>query len=148
MMKTFEMDGKAYNCTVASSDIASCSTQHGFIRTMERADRSSEQTLRMIQNAWERGRTIDHAKMIWQRKYLERRNSLLIDGYTELRAYCGYLFIFSSDGQLITMYALPDNWEKKSLYSQGKSRVRNIRKYNRTHDCREERDYDPNDSIA
>lgn len=119
-----------------SSDLMNRSSVHGWVRTMERTDKSDRQALRMIQNAWSRGKAIDQLKFKKQRKYVASRNSLLLDGYTNLKVYCDHLFIFSATGCLITMYPLPKNFSKKRIYD-GKTMVRDIRKYNRFKESKE-----------
>lgn len=125
-----EMNGKTLEISVDKSDLMNCSSVHGLVRTMERADVNGKQALRFIQNAWLRGKCIDQLQWAKQKKYVAHYNSLLFDGYTNLRVYRDYLFIFSAGGQLITMHALPKNFAKKRIYD-GKTRVRDAKKYNR-----------------
>ncbi len=126
----YEMNGKLLESSIDSSDLMSCSSKHGFIRTMERADMNDHQALRLIQNAWARGKRIDELPLTRQKKYVSHYESLLPDGYTNLRVYGGYLFIFSAGGRLITMHPLPKTFSKKRIYD-GKTKVRDVRKYNR-----------------
>lgn len=126
----YEMNGKLLETAINASELMNCSSKHGFIRIMERADKNEHQALRLIQNAWSRGKSIDQLQLTKQKKYVSHYNSLMLDGYTNLRVYCGYLFIFSAAGRLITMHPLPKTFEKKHIYD-GKTRVRDARKYNR-----------------
>lgn len=124
----YEMNGQFKETFLNTTDLMNHSSVHGWVRTMERTDKSDRQALRMIQNAWSRGKSIDQLKFKKQRKYVASRYSLLLDGYTNLKVYCDHLFIFSATGCLITMYPLPKNFSKKRSYD-GKTMVRDIRKY-------------------
>lgn len=132
----YEMNGQLKETSLNTTDLMNCSSVHGWVRTMERADKSDRQALRMIQNAWFRGKSIDQLQLKKQKKYVASRNSLLLDGYTNLKVYCDHLFIFSATGCLITMYPLPKNFSKKRIYD-GKTTVRDIRKYNRFKESKE-----------
>ena len=107
-----------------------CTSLHGYLRTMERAKKSGRQAVRYIKNAWFRGKGIHELQTFEQRRYALRHNSLLADGYTNLRIYDGYLFIFSSGGTLITMHSLPQYFFKKTCFD-GKTKIRNAKKYMR-----------------
>lgn len=132
----YEMNGMLLETEIDAAELMNCSSKHGFIRTMERADKNEQQALRMIQNAWSRGKSIDQLQLTQQKKYVSHYNSILIDGCTNLRTYCGYLFIFSAAGRLITMHPLPKNFEKKRIYD-GKTQVRDVRKYSRFNEAEE-----------
>lgn len=129
----YEMNDRLLDTAINESETTKCTSRHGFIRTMERADRKEQQALRLIRNAWTRGKTMDQLQLARQKRYVAHFNSLLYDGYTNLRIYCGYLFIFSAGGCLITMHPLPETFGKKSVYD-GKTRVRNVKKYTRFND--------------
>lgn len=126
----YEMNGHLKETHIDINILMNRTSKHGFVRTMERADTTEHQALRLIQNAWERGRSIEQLQFTRQRNYVSRHNSLLRDGYTNLRVYSSYLFIFSASGKLITMYPLPKNFSKKRIYD-GKTKVRDVKKYNR-----------------
>lgn len=126
----YKMNGKLHESTIDAFELMNCSSKHGFVRTMERAGKNDHQALRLIQNAWTRGKSVDQLQLTKQKEYVSRYNSLTFDGYTNLRTYCGYLFIFSAGGRLITMHPLAKNFEKKHVYD-GKTKVRDVKKYNR-----------------
>ena len=130
----YVMNGKLMESNYALADVKRVTSVHGLIRTMERTGCTDRQALRLIQNAWARGKSMDQLELKRQRRFLELRNSLLEDGYTNLRVYSGFLFIFSAAGCLITMYALPRSFNQKR-YFDGKTRVRDIRKYSRLNGC-------------
>lgn len=114
----YEMDGRIFETSINTDvdELHNYSTVHGFVRTMERADKTEQQAVRMIKNAWFRGKTIDQLPLVKQKDYVTKYNSLLLDGYTNLRVYCGYLFIFAANGRLITMHPLPRRFDKKNMY--------------------------------
>ena len=88
------------------------------------------QAVRMIRNARVRGKTIEELDRSEQRRCISHARRLKWEGMTEPRVYCGYLFIFSASGRLITMYDLPKKFGRKRIYD-GKILVRDVRKYNR-----------------
>lgn len=132
----YEMNGKMMESAFDLDEVKRITSVHGLIRTMERTERSDRQALRFIQNAWTRGKSMEQLETKWQKRFLAIRNSLLSDGYTNLRVYSGFLFIFSASGRLITMYPLPRSFTHKRVFD-GKTLVRDARKYSRLNGCRE-----------
>lgn len=117
--------------TAAPSNRWDITTVHGLSRTMERAGKTGQQALRMIACAWARGKAPDelrHAELRRRVEFFERATQDGRDGHILLRVYNRYLFIFSAEGRLITMFALPDALFKKRVYD-GKARVRHVRKF-------------------
>lgn len=143
---TYELNGRTYQCSMTPADYSDFTTRHGLVRTMERADKNRKQALRMIQNAWIRGKKADDLPLVKQREYMEYRESVTEDGKVNLRVYAGNLFIFSSRGILITMYPLPQSWGKKPTFA-GKEHVRDFRTYRQI--CNDDwKDVDPADFVA
>ena len=44
----YEMNGQLKETSLNTTDLMNCSSVHGWVRTMERADKSDRQALRMI----------------------------------------------------------------------------------------------------
>ena len=105
-------------------------SKHALERTMERTTLNENQAKRFIGNAFERGCKKDELPMAWQKKYITQTERDLYNGLTDVRVYNNYIFIFSATKVLITMYPLPEFFSKKK-YFNGKSPIRNIRKFNR-----------------
>ena len=117
-------------------EIYKYSTLHGLLRTMERMKMNDQQALRFIKNAWERGTAT--ASVVWQRDYLDQRDGRFEEGATEFRMYCGQLCIFTPNGEMVTMYPLPADFNRKRAYN-GKERIRNARRFDRSyHDTYDE----------
>ncbi|MGN1019216.1 MAG: hypothetical protein ACI4O7_02480 [Aristaeellaceae bacterium] len=135
-MMTYEMNGQFRETAIDAHALMSCSSRHGFVRTMERTGATDRQALRMIRNAWERGKRAEQLPYPQQRSYVARYDSMLLDGRTNLRVYGNYLFIFTAGGRLITMHQLPQTFSRKRVYD-GKTRVRDVKKYSRFNDERE-----------
>lgn len=125
-----EIDGIEYD--ISTEQVFGCSTSmHGLLRVQQRAGLTERRALRLIEHAWERGRTAEQLPRRWQREYLEHRNRLLYNGYPVLKVYQKILFVFSHFGKLITAYELPEDFFKARLYDNSKKVVRNFRKYQR-----------------
>lgn len=127
----YELNGKPRESSIDPTELMRFSSKHGFVRTMERAHKNDFQALRLIHNAWARGKCARQLPTV-QRKRISRFNSLLCGGCTNLRVYNGFLFIFAPDGPLITMHELPEGFDAKPIY-HGKVRVRDAKKYYRLH---------------
>lgn len=95
-------------------------TNHGLVRVKERAGvgKSNRKTLRLIENAFERGYKREDTKGTL-RKYLDEKYVAYEYG-NNMRLYGGKLYIFEDD-RLITMYALPGSIQKyiKTCISTG-----------------------------
>lgn len=130
----YELNGKIMESCFDLAEVKRITSVHGLMRTMERADCNDRQALRFIRNARLRGKGMDDLEMKWQKRFLALRSSIQPDPGAELRVYCGYLFIFSSAGHLITMYELPHSFTRKRVFD-GKTRVRDVRKYSRLNSC-------------
>ena len=128
---TLEINGAMHELKVEMEERASATSLHGLTRVMERADRNERQAMRMIRNAWERGKQISQLPKSFQKRWMEYHNSIRIDGVTELRVYSGFLFIFSSGGILITMFNLPRNFFKYKHFDENNRPVRNTRQFER-----------------
>ena len=98
-------------------------TQHGIDRAMERISLNEHEAIRKIDIALQRGKCADNYTTSRERKYLERQSNNAI-----ALAYDNYCYVFSFQGECITVYALPDWWEKKKMYN-GKEKIRKPKKY-------------------
>jgi hypothetical protein len=120
-----------YNLTIPASERGKRTTLHGLVRVMQRAGKNEQQSMRMISNAWQRGKAITEMTHAKQRRWMEHHNSISLDGETILHVYCNYLFIFNSSGILITMLSLPRTFFKKKHYDADNRPVRNARQFAR-----------------
>ena len=100
-------------------------TAHAVQRAKERLGiRNADKLMRRACNAWERGMTADQAENIWQRKYMQVRET----GNKEIRIYGGTVFIFGVMNDvhtLITLFPVP----KAAAGSMHSSQKRNKRYY-------------------
>lgn len=82
-------------------------TAHAVQRAKERLGiRNADKLMRRACNAWERGITADQAETVWQRKYMQERET----GNKEIRIYSGTVFIFGAVNgahTLITLFPVP-----------------------------------------
>ena len=104
---------------------------HGLIRTMERTGKDEELAQKKIEDAWCKGfqakaQALERARR--RRKRLGCAEDTLSATYELI--YREYLFIFTEDRELITMYRLPRGYFHRHFYD-GKQQIRNIRKYSR-----------------
>ena len=98
-------------------------TKHGVDRAMERISLNEREAVRKIDIALARGKCAENYNSTRERKYLERQSKSAI-----AIAYDNYCYLFSYQGECITVYALPDWWEKKKMYN-GKEKIRKPKKY-------------------
>lgn len=98
-------------------------TQHSIERAMERIRLNEHEAERKIDIALKRGKCADNYTSSRERKYLEKQSYNAI-----ALAYDNYCYLFSYQGECITVYALPDWWEKKKMY-RGKEKIRKPKKY-------------------
>ena len=98
-------------------------TQHSIIRAKERINLNEREAIRKIDIALQRGKCAENYTTSRERKYLENqsKNAIAV-------AYDNYCYLFSYQGDCITLYALPEWWEKKKMYN-GKEKIRKPRKY-------------------
>lgn len=128
---TFELDGNFYEINTCEADRESFTSLHALMRVMQRRDINEQKALRLIRNAWDKGSCVAELPMRRQREYVENHRMLMNDGWTQLRVYQDYLFIFSATEKLITAYPLPDRFNKHRHFAQDKQHIRNLRKYQR-----------------
>lgn len=98
-------------------------TQHSIDRAMERIRLNEREAVRKIDIAMQRGKTAENYTSSRECKYLENQSANAI-----AVAFDNFCYLFSYQGQCITVYALPDWWEKKKMYN-GKEKIRKPRKY-------------------
>jgi len=128
---TLEIEGTMYDLNIPAEERRERTTLHGLVRVMQRAGKNERQSMRMICNAWQRGKLIDQMPNTRQRRWLEQHNSICLDGTTILHVYCDFLFIFNNSGILITMLSLPKTFFKKRQYDADNRPVRNAKQFAR-----------------
>lgn len=128
---TFEMDGNLYKINTCEEERSAFTSLHALLRIMQRCDLNEQKSLRLIKNAWKKGSRVEELPLRWQREYAESHRMLMYNGWTQLRVYQDYLFIFSATEKLITAYPLPDRFYKNRHFAQDKQHIRNLRKYQR-----------------
>ena len=128
---TFQLEGNLYEINTCEADRQSFTSLHALMRVMQRRDLNEQKSLRLIKNAWEKGRHVADLPMRWQREYVENHRMEMYNGWTQLRVYQNYLFFFSATEKLITAYPLPDRFDKNRHFAQDKQHIRNLRKYQR-----------------
>ncbi|SES90161.1 hypothetical protein SAMN02910413_1177 [Pseudobutyrivibrio sp. C4] len=99
-------------------------TLHSIERTTERTGLNRKASVRMMENAYNRGIDANQFSTV-EKEYLERK----ADDGTIIKYYAGYCFIFSCEGLCITMYKAPTWFGKRHF--DGKNRIRNLKKYNK-----------------
>ncbi len=104
---------------------------HALQRIMQRLDLNEQQAMRLMRKAWTKGVPAEQLPRRSQRDYVQRHLRMEYNGLCQLRVYQGYLFIFSAETILITVYALPKSLGKSQQYDRHKEPVRNHRKYQR-----------------
>jgi hypothetical protein len=97
-------------------------TRHGLKRTKERTGYNERKAMCFINNAIERGKSVDNLAGA-EKDYLMNKET----GGCRALLYNSYCFIVSEDNRCITMFAARN---KKRLYN-GKVRIRDPRKYMR-----------------
>lgn len=128
---TYESNASTYEISIPAAEIHTYSSMHGFLRAMERTGLHQHQALRLIRNAWSRGKSPDQLSTTRQKQFLKRYASIMCDGPANLRVYSRWLFIFNAEGILITMHGLPRSFFKKHAYDADKHPIRNFRAYSR-----------------
>lgn len=104
-------------------------TQHSIQRMKERRGINRKATEKRIEQAISRGKKADDFSS-WERNFLQKEE---YDNCTAI-AYDGYCYIISERGACVTLYQLP-KWFGKKKHFDGKVRIRNFKKYNRSHLC-------------
>lgn len=106
----------------------SVATMHSLDRAKERIGVKGKQAERYIRLAVERGKSSEDFSAK-EKHYLEKESS---ENYTAI-AYNNFCYIISNDGLCITMFPLP-NWFGKKMRYNGKEKIRDMKKYSRSHD--------------
>ena len=110
-------------------------TPHALQRAKLRKGISGKKAETWIRKGLERGKIYTDFTS-WERRYLQKEGK---NGCIAL-AYDGFCFILDTRGTLLTVYALPDRFGKKSLYL-GKEKLRDGKKYLTRYE-KEEENYD------
>ena len=105
------------------------STKHGFVRTMERTNLNDTRIVYFIRSAWRRGKKPEDFPTKQRKKYTAKYVSLMENGKTQVRIYQDYVFIFSPDNRLITMYEFRDETPQND-FGKPKRKIVNIHKHN------------------
>lgn len=100
-------------------------TNHSFVRAKERAGWNEQQTVRYTGLAIERGSVAEELPKK-EREYLSLKD---VNGCKSVY-YNNYIYIFTRNGTLVTIYEAPHWFGKKAIYS-GKERIRDVKKYAR-----------------
>lgn len=98
-------------------------TYHSIQRANERTRYRGEAAIRFIKNGIERGKTAEDYRQN-ERKYLA---NVAYDNCIA-KAYNGFCLIISEEGDCVTLYRLPE-WFGKKRHYDGKTRVRNVKRY-------------------
>ena len=101
-------------------------THHAIQRTQERAGIKSKSSEKFIANALERGRMAEVFSAN-ERNYLQAKEA---KGECCVIVYQDFLFIVNDADCCVTVYAAPRWFGKKNHYD-GKTKIRNIKKYMR-----------------
>lgn len=99
-------------------------TIHSYERARERAGMNEEQAARFIRRAFERGKSAEDMPRK-EREYMLKKEST---ANCRTVFYNDYFFIFSQDGNCITLYESPA-WFCKKSHFEGKEKIRNAKKY-------------------
>lgn len=98
-------------------------TKHSIKRAKQRIGVNKRAAVRQIKLAWERGKRFSQFTS-WERNFLNRA---VYHDSTPI-AYNGYCYVFSEEGNCLTMYPLP-SWFGKKKHFEGKKRIKNYKKY-------------------
>lgn len=105
-------------------------TLHSISRLKERKNiKNTRSAIKNIENALKKGKNAD-AFTSWERDYLI--NEAKAD--CSAIAYNNYCYIVNEYGCCVTMYKLP-TWFGKKKHFDGKERIRNYKKYCKSHIC-------------
>ena len=98
-------------------------TEHSLKRAKQRIGINKKYAERQIRLARERGKRADQFKSL-EKKYLSRT----VYEECEPIVYDGYCYLFSNEGNCITIYPLP-NWFGKKKHYDGKTKIKKIKTY-------------------
>ena len=104
-------------------------TMHSIIRANERAGMNCSEAIRFTDHAIRSGKRAEDFPSK-ERKYLESKET---DPACKAIFYNGYIFIMKGENTCITLYLAP-SWFLKKRYYDGKTRVRDAKKYLRYSD--------------
>lgn len=102
-------------------------TKHSVYRMKERLGINERKAKKRLFDAVERG-TSAEAFSSWEHSFLvgqSRNNCVAV-------AYNGYCYIIGEDKVCVTLYPLPV-WFGKKKHFDGKEKIRNVKKYYKTH---------------
>ena len=98
-------------------------TRHGLERAMERIDLNRKEAIYNINLALHKGKSYEQYNTTKEKEYLQKHSIDVI-----ALAFDKYCYIFSYQGECITVYPLPEWWEKKVIYN-GKERIKKPKKF-------------------
>lgn len=128
---TYELDNSFFEITSCEAERSALTSVHALARVMQRFDVTEKRALRIIKCARKNGRLMDDLPLSKQREYVKRHKILMDNGYSRLRVYRDFLFVFAPTEQLITAYALPKSFYKQRRFDNKKQVIRDFNKYNR-----------------
>lgn len=102
-------------------------TKHSLEKIKERLGVNLKRAEKRITDALTRGKSAEDFSS-WERSFLEKEGK---DGCRAV-AYNGFCYIVSPDNACVTLYPLPI-WFGQKKHFDGKEKIRNIKKYNKTH---------------
>lgn len=102
-------------------------TLHSMERTKERVGFKGKTATNFIEKAIIRGKGISDYSSVAERKFLEKQEA---KGDCTAIVYNGFCFIVSRNNACLTVYNLPDWFDKKKHYD-GKVKIKNTVKYYR-----------------
>lgn len=123
----------SYNAPTILKGETTMITNHALQRTHERAGLNRKSSARLIENAFQRGKTPE-AFHAFERKYLKKKT---IDN-SRVIVYNSLCFIISEDDFCITVFQVPE-WFGKKQYD-GKQEIRDVKKYMRFNNFNEQED--------
>lgn len=100
-------------------------TRHGIIRACERAHLRHDSAVKLITKAKRYGLRSEEMNST-ERKFMQEKEQ----NHHYCLFYQGFIFILGADDCCITMYAVPEWFNKRGLYD-GKQKIRNRKKYSR-----------------
>ena len=110
-------------------------TIHGVTRTKERYNLKNVRSVeKNVTFAVQRGKRAEDCTS-WERSYLSN------EAYADCIAiaYNNFCYIVNADGVCVTLYQLPA-WFGKKKHFDGKERIRNYKRYYRSHSMLEEKE--------
>ena len=110
-------------------------TKHSLLRSKKRLGLNKRCAEKVISTALIRGKTAENFSS-WEKTYLESEG---LNGCQAI-AYNGFCFIVSRGNTCITLYRLP-SWFGQKKHFDGKTKIRNAKKYYKYHKDVEYRSY-------